>query len=59
MKALNTLFPLKVLLDNNFHQFVKSLGKSSSKTCQIETSFSINFHEDISQYNSFKNSNDY
>ena len=37
MKAPKTLFPLKVLLDNNYPQFDKSLGMCTSKTCHVET----------------------
>ena len=37
IKTLKALFPLKVLLGNNFPQFDKSLGKYTSKTRQVET----------------------
>ena len=54
-------FYLKVLLDINFSQF-ECPGMYISKSHQVETKpfFKYTFfHEDISQYNSFENSNDY
>ena len=62
VNQIKTLFNVMVLLGNNFHQFDKSPGTYTSNTCQVETKTVCEyklFNKDISQCNSFENSNDY